>query len=193
MPRSATYLAPLCDLQRVLHHRRVRLADPPQSQIHAWADLLELDARQPLPTALRHQSPDAHVHNRARRILGRREADELLQALDVDVRDFFAAEEIGKEALRELEFAGSFAARTLLEPRAREAQEGLQPRPDALTARCGKLGRGPGGILYHGAFEHIEHLVVKTPHEGQGMGALLAVAGEHKVGGIVFLRKKLEG
>jgi hypothetical protein len=176
-------------LQRRLHHIRVCKLLSSEPEVDTRAHFFDLDARQFLARALRADEVEAQFDFWARHRVGgflRADADEVLQALNVDLLGVLALEEVDEQALCERVFGlvGVFKDGTV------EGHEGLQADGGLLVF---ELLECPEGVGVDVELEHVEELVREGACERHAVRALLRVQGEHEEGGVVLEGEELEG
>ena len=157
-------------------------------EIDARPHLLDLDARQLLAAALRLEQVEAQLDLRVGAGVGGllgADADQVLQAFDVDFLRVLPAEEVDEQALGEcvLGLVGVFKDGAV------EGDEGLEADAGLLVL---ELLQCAERVRVDVQLEHVEQLVVECADEGQAVGALLGVQREHEEGGVVLEGEELE-
>lgn len=173
----------------VLPRSLVRLLHTADAEVETWAHLLDLDPGQTLAAALGADQVGPEADGGlgvppARLLLGGH-GDDVLQALDVDLVQRLAPEEVEEEALGERVLVGDGA----LERRAGEQQHGPQPDGELLGP---ELRDGAEALGVKVQLQHVEDLGRKGADKGQRVRALLARAAKDEQAGVVLLREELE-
>ncbi len=110
---------------------------------------------------------------------------DILQALDIDTRRFFAPEEIQEQRLGKR----VCIRRRTLKGRSGKEHKRLQADRDLLGL---ELRQGPERVRVEVELQHVEHLVVEGPDQGQAVWPFLAVHAEHEQARVVLLREELQ-
>lgn len=175
-------------LHGLLKHRLVGLALASDAEVHAGADLVDLDAGRLLAAALRADGVAAQADGGLVVAVGGLvggDGDDPLQALDVDLVRLLAAEEVDEEGAR----VGVLVGDGAVPGGAGEVEHGLEADGHLLAL---ELGERAEGLRVEVELEHVEHLVAEGADEGDGVGPLLGGVAEDDNGGVVLLGEELD-